>query len=129
AWLKDRGIKLAIVTGKGPRSGEMTMRELGLTRYVEVIRYGSPLGGVKPRAIRDVLDAWGCQPSAVAYVGDLVSDVHASVEAGTVPLGAAWTSGSDRVALLEAGARCVFDSPDELRDWVAEDIGTAELGW
>lgn len=120
SWLKERGIKLAIVTGKGPRSGEITMRELGFARYVDLIRYGSPLGAIKPRAIRDVLDEWNIGATEVAYVGDLASDVHASLEAGTLPLGAAWTPDADRRSLLGAGARFVFGSPGELRDWVAD---------
>ena len=58
-----RGIRLAVVTGKGPRSAAISLRELGLEGIFDPVEAGSPNGGVKPAAMRRVLDFWGLEPS------------------------------------------------------------------
>lgn len=122
-WLTSRDLRLAIVTGKGPRSGEITLRVLGLGRYIEDVRYGSPLGSIKPRAIVEILAEWKVPGDSVAYVGDMVSDMQAARTAGARPLGAAWSTGVDRAALAAAGAEQVFAAPDELRKWLIATNG------
>lgn len=120
-WLRSQGGRIGIVTGKGLRSAEITLRELDLARYVGAIRPGSPNGGIKPAAIREVVAGWGQVPSEVAYVGDVGADMRAAVEVGTIPLGAAWAPGVNEEGLWAAGALKVFHSPEELHRWLAGD--------
>ena len=124
-WLASRDLRLAIVTGKGPRSGEITLRVLGLGRHIDDVRYGSPLGSIKPRAIAEILAEWKVPGDSVAYVGDMASDMQAALTAGARPLGAAWSTGVDRAALVAAGAEQVFAAPLELRDWLIAANGWA----
>jgi len=88
--LRTLGMKLAIVTGKGPHSADLPLKHLDLADSFEVMEPGSPEGSVKPAAIRRVLARWGTAPHQVAYVGDAPSDMEAAREAGVIPLGAAW---------------------------------------
>jgi pyrophosphatase PpaX len=120
SWLKARGARVGVVTGKGPRSAAITMSKLGLDRYVDGVKAGSPTGGIKPQAIRELLAEWGAFPEDVAYVGDVASDMRASVAVGTLPLGAGWAADANRQALVDAGALKVFLSPEELHRWLAE---------
>jgi len=120
-WLKGGGARVGVVTGKGPRSAEITLRELDLARYVDVLKPGSPNGGIKPVAIREVLSEWGALPVEAAYVGDVAADMRAAVEVGTVPLGAAWAAGANADSLWAAGAIRVFSAPGELQRWLARE--------
>lgn len=128
AWLARRRTRVGIVTGKGSRSGEISLRELGLAAHVSAIRYGSPLGGVKPYAIRDMLDEWMIPPERAAYVGDSPSDMLDATCSGVSPIGAAWAPGSNPAALRAAGALYVFTTPSDLQTWLSgEPVDAAGL--
>ena len=65
-----RGVRQAVVTGKGPRTAAITLERLELASYFDRVETGSPEGPVKPEKIRAVLAAWSVPPGSVAYVGD-----------------------------------------------------------
>jgi len=76
-WLlASRGVKLAIVTGKGSRSAEISLRHLGLGSMFDTVETGSADGPIKSLSIRRVLDGWGAEPLSVAYVGDTPHDMR-----------------------------------------------------
>ena len=114
--LEARGIRRAIVTGKGPGTAEISMRLLEFAPYIETLVTGSPNGAAKPEAIRQVLDAWNLSPAEAAYVGDVPYDMQAAREAGVLPLGAAWAK---TASVREGdGAARLFYSVEELIEWV-----------
>lgn len=106
--LRGDGLRLAIVSSKGEGSGSITLRLLGLKGYADAVHWGAPEGGRKPAAIRDVLREWRFTPAEAAYVGDAPSDMRAAHEVGVLPLGAAWSNGTDGERLREGGAAEVF---------------------
>ncbi len=106
--LRTRGMNLAIVTGKGPRSAAVTLTHLDLADSFDVVEAGSPEGSVKPAAIRKVLARWGAAPHQVAYVGDTPSDMAAAREAGVIPLGAAWLQTADARGLRAVSPAEIF---------------------
>lgn len=116
--LRGEGLRLAIVSSKGEGSGSITLRLLGLGAYADAVHWGTPEGGRKPAAIRDVLQQWRCSPSEAAYVGDAPSDMRAARETGVLALGAAWSNGVDGERLREGGAAEVFRSPVDLDTWL-----------
>lgn len=118
-WLTGRQVRVSIVTGKGQRSAEISLRALGLAERIGTARYGSPLGGVKPYAIRDILDEWRVPAERVAYVGDAPSDMRDAACAGVLPIGAAWAPGSNPTALRAAGAVYVFATPADIQTWIS----------
>ena len=118
-WLRSRGLRLAVVTGKGPRSTDLTLAALALRPRLDAIRCGSPRGVEKAEAIAELAAEWRLPPHRIAYVGDGTADMLAALTAGVVPLGAAWTSGSEAEALRSAGAVAVLGAPSELRGWLS----------
>ena len=88
--LRGRSVPVAMVTGKGPVSAEISLRHLDLAEYFEIIETGSSKGKVKPECIARVVSGWSMEPGNVAYVGDTAYDMEAAIEAGLVPLGAGW---------------------------------------
>ncbi|MFD2144587.1 HAD family hydrolase [Mucilaginibacter antarcticus] len=51
-FLTDKGIQLAMVTGKGPHSTVISLQQFGLTKYFNVMETGSPEGSVKVAGIK-----------------------------------------------------------------------------
>ncbi len=120
--LRERGIPLAVVTGKGAQSAAISLAQLGLTPYFECIETGSPEGSVKPRCIQRILARWGVAPNRVAYLGDVASDVEASRAVGVLPLAAAWEKRSDAAVLRALKPLAVFDDVPEFIQWIETTV-------
>ena len=116
--LRDRNVRLAIVTGKGPRSAEISLRHLGVRHLFDAVEVGSPEGGIKPVSIRRVLDRWQLPPGRVAYVGDAPYDMRAANEVGVVALGAAWAETADASALSPLEPAAVFTDVEAFKAWL-----------
>lgn len=119
--LQERGIPLALVTGKGPRSAAISFRHLGLARYFDILETGAPEGSIKPEAIRKVLIKWAVPPDRVAYVGDAASDMEEASATGLIPLGAAW----DPRATVGSGTgapRLLFPTVESFTDWIDTSV-------
>jgi len=120
--LKRRGVALAIVTGKGPHSADISVRHLRLAEYFDVVETGSPDGGVKPLSIKKVLTVWGAMPHQVAYVGDVPADMEAAREAGVIPLGAAWAVSSSADDLSARSPLETFRSVESFIQWIETNV-------
>lgn len=120
--LRKRGVPLAVVTGKGPRSAAISLDQLGLALYFDQIETGSPDGNVKPDGIRNVLRRWNVGPERVAYLGDVASDIEAARSVGAIPLAAAWEERSDARALRALEPLAVFETVPEFVRWIEEVV-------
>ncbi len=120
--LRAIAIRCAIVTGKGPRSAEISARRLGLTRHFEVIETGSAERPIKSDGIRAVLARWALPPEDVAYVGDAPSDVTAAREVGLVALGAAWAATADTGRLTAQAPDALFSTVASFAAWVDGNV-------
>lgn len=120
--LKSRGIPLAVVTGKGPRSTAISLAQLRLAPYFDCIETGVPGGSIKPRGIQRIVERWGVPPSHVAYLGDVPSDIEASRAVGVVPLAAAWETRANADALRALKPLAVFDAVPDFIEWINRDV-------
>jgi phosphoglycolate phosphatase/pyrophosphatase PpaX len=117
--LKEKGIRIAMVTGKGKHSTDISLKKFGLTSYFEIIETGSPTGPRKTEGIREVLASWPhLQKEEIIYVGDAPSDIKASREAGIAVVGAGWASTADPEALLTQQPDRLFYTVKDFADWL-----------
>ena len=116
--LRRHDIPMAIVTGKGPRSAEISLRVMGLTHYFDIVEAGSAERNVKPANMRKVVEAWGLDPKSVLSVGDAPSDIRSAREVGLIPLAAAWAATTDTEKLRALDPAALFDSIPDLHDWI-----------
>ena len=116
-FLRANGIKLALVTGKGPASCRISLERFGLLGFFEEVRTGHKEGPNKAEDIRSVLNAFGIPGSAAYCVGDHPGDATAARAAGAIPLAAAWASTADQEALRRACPDAVFKTVSELRSF------------
>lgn len=120
--LRDRGIRLAVVTGKGPRSAEISLDILGLADYFQHVIAGSAQGAVKPDAMRTILQDWQFAPAEALSVGDAPSDVHAAHEVGLVSAAAAWAPGTDPNRLREQCPNHLFGTVASFQMWLESEL-------
>jgi pyrophosphatase PpaX len=116
--LRERGVKLGIVTGKGSRSAAISLRYLGLAPYFDVVQAGSAEGAVKPQSLRKVLSRWQMPPQEAAYVGDAPPDMQDAIQVGLVPIAAAWADTSTVRDPAISRAQVTFSSVDEFMHWI-----------
>lgn len=118
-FLKDQGIRVAMVTGKGPHSTTMSLKKFGLTDVFEIVETGSPLGPRKHQGIQAVLTQWApVRKDEVIYVGDMAGDVTACRAAGVAIAGAAWAPAGDAHGLKDSHPDELFYSVRDFKDWL-----------
>jgi pyrophosphatase PpaX len=115
--LKKKGVRLAVVTGKGAFSANLSLEKLGLMRYFDLIEYGSVSRGIKVSALRRLLRNWGLNPSELAYVGDSPSDMRDAKNVGVIALGAGWGNGVN-LNQLKQDATKAFPTVSSFIDWI-----------
>ncbi len=115
--LKDRGVLLGIVTGKGAGSARISSQILGLGQYFDTMEVGSAQGSIKRACIGVCLQRWGLTPQAAAYVGDTPADIDAARQAGVTAIAAAWAGSADYQALTQKHPDTLFTDVPAFASW------------
>ena len=116
--LKEKGIRLAIATGKGKHTSALSLQRFGLRPYFEIIENGAPEGSRKPEAIQHIIDAFGVQKEEVLYVGDSGGDIKESHAAGIAAVAAAWAGTADKEKLKAEHPEVLFDKVAAFAAWI-----------
>jgi HAD superfamily hydrolase (TIGR01509 family) len=118
-WLKNRGVSLALFTGKGIHTTTITLEMFGLKPFFDLVVTGNDVVNHKPSAdgIRKILAHFGLKEDEVLMVGDSPSDVKASHEAGVAIAAVLWDSYS-REKVLQMKTDFVFDNVSEFSSWL-----------
>ncbi|WP_053220075.1 HAD family hydrolase [Virgibacillus senegalensis] len=90
--LKERGLKLGVVTGKSRKSFEYSLAELDMKRYFDVLITGDDVEKAKPapEGIQRALQKVDISIDDAMYVGDSDDDMQAGKEAGVYVGAAKW---------------------------------------
>ena len=121
--LKLKGILLAVFTGKGSHSTDITLEELGIRQYFDMIVTGHSVTYHEPSSegIQKVIKHFGLRRNQVLMVGDAVSDVKAAHEAGILVAAVVWDSyGKDGV--MEMKTDFLFHDVKELYAWLKSTL-------
>ncbi len=122
AMLKERNVRLGIVTGKGMKSLDITLAQFGLHGVFDAIEAGSPKGPDKPGGLRRVLDTLRFEPYEAVYIGDSPGDIMASREVGIPAIAAAWSKSADVQKLAATHPERLLRTVAELRQRLAEMV-------
>lgn len=112
--LKNQNIILALVTGKGEKSCQISLKELRLEHMFDAICYGSEKAPNKRENIEGLLKEYAISRNQFGYVGDAVSDIRACREAGVTCFSAAWQDSSDIGLLEKENPGSVYSSVENL---------------
>ncbi len=122
-FLRARGVKLAVFTGKGRRTTGITLDGLRLSPFFDLVVSGNDVTRHKPdpEGIFKVMGTFGLPPERVLMVGDSVGDIKASRAAGVRMATVLWDV-HDRERVIRAATDLVFHSTGEFLEWLAERV-------
>ena len=120
--LRQRGIKMAVVTGKGAHTAHLTLKYLGIDSYFDTVEVGDARIPVKAMAIKKILATWHVEPQDAAYVGDADTDMLEATEAGVVALAARWSETATIHRLSSMAPFASFNTVQDFINWLEEHI-------
>ena len=121
--LKKQNILLSIFTGKGRQASLITLEELSIKDYFDMIVTGDDVNNHKPSSegITKFINSYDLNKDEVLMIGDSPGDVKASKEAGVKIASALWDSyAAERVKDLNSDY--YFDSVKELKEFLMKNI-------
>jgi len=121
-FLEDKGVQLAMLTGKGIHSTKISLRQFDLDRYFKVLETGSPEGPDKVNGIKRAIKRLNADTDKCIYVGDAPSDILAAKEAGIPIASVAWAETTDAKELLPLNPDWIFYSVAEFKTWITNFI-------
>jgi pyrophosphatase PpaX len=91
-YLKSRGIKLGIVTGKGTRSLDISLQALQMDGLFDVIITGDDVINPKPHpeGVLKALNLLGIEKEDAMFLGDSDADIQAGKQANVYTVGVQW---------------------------------------
>jgi HAD superfamily hydrolase (TIGR01549 family) len=122
-FLKKNNIIIGLFTGKGRRTTDITLDEVGISHYFDMTITGDDVNDHKPSSegIHKFLDRYSLHPSEVVMVGDAVADIQAARGAGVRVVAAVWDSyAKDEVLQLQVDHVC--NTVNELYVWLRDRI-------
>jgi pyrophosphatase PpaX len=122
-FLKERKLLLAVFTGKGSHSTEITLQELGIRQFFDMIVTGQDVVNHKPSSegIRKVMDRFNLSPDEVLMIGDAVADVKAAHEAG-IPIAAVVWDSYSKEKVMKMETDYLFHDVKELDRWLRQVV-------
>ncbi|WP_185806123.1 HAD family hydrolase [Streptomyces sp. RP5T] len=102
--LRNRGVRVGVITGKDRDRIEPTMEFLGVSHLVEalVTPDDAPAAKPSPEGVWWLLKELEARPERTVLVGDSAADMHAGRAAGTKTIACLWGTGrAEALALYE----------------------------
>ncbi|HSB93226.1 MAG TPA: HAD family hydrolase [Flavitalea sp.] len=113
--IKSGSSRLAMVTGKGKYSTNISLEAFDLDDVFEIIETGAPHGPRKAEGIMAVLESWDVKDkSTILYVGDAPGDIIAARKAGIPIAAVTWASTTNRDELIAMQPDYLLDSVNQL---------------
>ncbi|MDH6310997.1 phosphoglycolate phosphatase [Dysgonomonas sp. PFB1-18] len=125
--LKNRHIPVALITGKGKISCDITLQQFGMEQFFDRIETGSAERNRKSEAIKHLLNNYNLHLNEMVYVGDAISDVVECKRVGITCLSAVWAASSMTINQLEQQNQgCVFYSVSSLRKFLTKNLSSTQ---
>ena len=120
--LEDDGWLLAVATGKSDRGLRHCLESHGIhARFVSLQTADRHPSKPHPSMVEQAIADAGASPATSFVVGDTSFDMTMAVNAGTLPIGAAWGY-HDAEELLGAGATAIAEQPLDVLDVIREHV-------
>ncbi len=121
-FLSEQGALVAAFTGKGRRSAEITLKELGIFSMIGILVSGDDVTRKKPsgEGIMKILQFYNLKPEDAIMIGDSTADIKAAREAGVAVASVLWDCYSID-AVKGMNGNMLFNTVDELRAHFDDD--------
>ena len=101
ALLKQKGIIVALITGKGINSCDITLKQFNMKDSFAKVITGNAERNIKSEALKELLHDYHLAANEIVYVGDALSDITKCRKANVMCLSAAWSIPQNEVTALE----------------------------
>ena len=121
--IKDAGIPLSIYTGKGRDSAAITLKEIGLYNYFDLIVSGDDVKEHKPspEGVDVFVEKFNLNRENTLLIGDATVDILAARNSGIKIASVVWDSyGKEKVIAM--GSDYLFHTVEELDDFISKRI-------
>lgn len=122
AFLKQKNILVALITGKGRQSCTISLKNLGLLKAFDEILYGSEFSPNKKENIEYLLKKYSVSKDDFCYIGDTVQDIKACRDAGVICFSAAWQESCNAAVLKKENPGRVFDCVGDLLEYFRDKM-------
>jgi phosphoglycolate phosphatase len=107
-YLRGKNILVPLITGKGQKSCDISLKKLKLENCFSDIMVGVETRNNKADSISKLLEKYAIKKEEFYYVGDAVSDITACREVGVTCLSAAWSESADVEKLKDTNPDFIF---------------------
>jgi len=117
--LKDKFRYLAVFTGKGKITCEITLNKIGLTEVFDIILTGNDVKRSKPYpdALFQILEFLNLKKNQTLFLGDSHLDIIAGKAAGILTAGALWGS-AEVEKLINSKPDYLFQTPPQFMNFI-----------
>lgn len=119
-FLRENQYKIAMVTGKGKPTADITLDYFGIKNYFEYVETGSTEGVIKDKCIAKILNHWQIHANQAAYIGDQPSDIICSRKIGVLPIAVTWASTTDSKLLEKENPSKIFSKIKDFKHWLEQ---------
>ena len=122
-YIKSKELPIGIFTGKGRRATEISLKELGIIHFFDLIVSGDEVINHKPsgEGVNLFIEHFKLDKEKVLLIGDAPVDILAAREAGVEIASVVWDSyAEERVKQLKSDY--YFHSVEELETFIKENI-------
>jgi pyrophosphatase PpaX len=122
-FIKSKGLNLAVVTGKGKRSLELSLEALGMAKYFDTMVTGDDVTKPKPdpEGVLKVIETFGTTPEETIFIGDSDADMKAGKSAGVTAIGVNWLP-NVQTSVFETKPDQVFKQVSDFKTYLTEKI-------
>jgi pyrophosphatase PpaX len=122
-YLKGKGLKLGIVTGKAKRSLDISLKALQMENIFDVIITGDDVINPKPHpeGINKALSLLDVKNNEAMFIGDSDADIHAGVQANVLTVGVQWLPDYQTLE-FSIEPHSSFNSVSEFIDFFKKDV-------
>lgn len=118
--LKQRGLIVGLVTGKGEFTTKNSLDKYGLKDIFDVIKTGSIEKSIKCECILEVIEQYKLKPQEVYYVGDMPSDIDAARKAGCKIISVLYADIRNETVIREKAPDAICYSVGELEAFLCK---------
>jgi phosphoglycolate phosphatase-like HAD superfamily hydrolase len=120
--LRAKQLFVGLITGKGNKSTELTLKNYGLENYFDVIKAGASSGPVKDQRIEEVIEEFSLDRKEILYVGDAPSDVKACRDCNIKIAAAAWAPTVNAAELEQMQPDFLFSSVSAFAEFLDKEL-------
>lgn len=121
-YLKEKNVIVALITGKGQKSCDISLKKLGMESYFSDIMVGDEIRLNKADSILKLLEKYSIKNDEFYYVGDALSDVTACRDASVTCLSAAWSDSAQLKELKKINHDYIFNNISDLKSFLESKL-------